>query len=77
MIMKSKVYKRKPDCVHYDGCLTQAAINDSVLKCGGCRRYRFKGLHVDPFVNKEVVIVPTPSAGNFFEDMDLALQGAI
>ena len=54
--MSIKIYKRKPDCVHYDKCLTEAGIKDTSLQCSVCRRYRFKRMEFDPFRNKETVI---------------------
>ncbi len=42
-----KIYKRKPDCINYDACLTQAAVADAPLKCSGCHRYRPGPLDVE------------------------------
>lgn len=61
-----KIYKRKPDCAHYSDCLAHAAFNDNVLRCSGCRRYRYEAFEFDPFVNREDVIIYLPSVDDLF-----------
>jgi hypothetical protein len=57
--MAAKIYKRKPDCIHYGECLTEKAVKSLQLRCGSCRRYKSSPLCLDDFVmiNKEVVTV--------------------
>jgi hypothetical protein len=61
--MGTKIYKRRPDCAHYDACLTAAALNSKQLKCSGCRKYQYKPFRFDAFVyvNKENPIDYLPS----------------
>jgi len=65
--MGTKVYKRKPDCAHYDECLTECGKNSKPLRCCGCKKYKFQPMEIDPYVNKEETIIYLPD----FENMDL------
>ncbi len=50
--MRIRVYKRKPDCVHYYNCLTDAGKNSKPLRCCGCKKYKSQPFEIDPFINK-------------------------
>ena len=66
--MGTKLYKRKPDCAHYNDCMSRAAFNDDTLKCSGCRQYRFQAYEFDLFKNKEDFIIYLPSVDDLFAE---------
>lgn len=76
--MGIKIYKRNPDCVHYDGCLFRVAKKDAALKCSGCRMYHPRadstGLEDSVFTNKEDDIWVFP-AGHESVVEELFLRG--